>query len=166
MLLKHTSDEMKREHKSTTIRNSAGADGLTMGEKRWNDSGILARKTKRPGLSLSPGASVDQPSPKCCSRTTLCLPPPTVNGSVVLSAGTNDPCGAAFRAQNKTPQTQFESWASVDQPSPKCCSRTTLPLTPKTVNGSPVLGVARRCRSAKSMRKKTLQSGCGGAQSL
>jgi hypothetical protein len=27
----------------------------------------IARKTKRPGLGLSPGTFVDQPSPKCCS---------------------------------------------------------------------------------------------------
>src|SRR5215471_20584262 len=50
---------------------------------------LFARKTKRPGLSLSPGTSVDQPSPKCCSRTTLAGNPWTVNGSSVLRAGTS-----------------------------------------------------------------------------
>ena len=45
---------------------------------------ILARKTKRPRLNLSLGTSVDQPSPKCCSRTTVALPPGAVNGSSVL----------------------------------------------------------------------------------
>jgi hypothetical protein len=44
---------------------------------------IFARKTKRPRLDLSLGTSVDQPSPKCCSRTTVALPPSTVNGSSV-----------------------------------------------------------------------------------
>jgi len=32
---------------------------------------------------LSLGTSVDQPSPKCCSRTTLTLTPTPVNGSIV-----------------------------------------------------------------------------------
>ena len=43
----------------------------------------FARKTKRPRLDLSRGTSVDQPSPKCCSRTTLALPRQPVNGSPV-----------------------------------------------------------------------------------
>ncbi len=44
---------------------------------------IYTHKTKRPRLDLSLGTSVDQPSPKCCSRTTLTLLPLTVNGSLV-----------------------------------------------------------------------------------
>src|SRR5208283_1762471 len=43
----------------------------------------FAYKTKRPRLSLSLGTSVDQPSPKCCSRTTLNVTPNPVNGSPV-----------------------------------------------------------------------------------
>jgi hypothetical protein len=31
----------------------------------------LECKTKRPGLGLSHGTFVDQPSPKCCSRTRI-----------------------------------------------------------------------------------------------
>ena len=42
------------------------------------------RKTKRPRLGLSLGTSVDQPSPKCCSRSNVLLPPNWVNGSPVL----------------------------------------------------------------------------------
>src|SRR5215469_18605817 len=49
---------------------------------------LFARKTKRPGLSLSPGTSVDQPSPKCCSRTTVGGTLGIVNGSSVLRPGT------------------------------------------------------------------------------
>jgi hypothetical protein len=40
--------------------------------------------------------------------------------------------------QNKTPRTLFESWAYVDQPSPKCCSITRLSRVHKCVNGSVV----------------------------
>src|SRR5271165_3301476 len=43
----------------------------------------FTRKTKRPRLNLSLGTSVDQPSPKCCSKTTLILTPDQVNGSPV-----------------------------------------------------------------------------------
>jgi len=49
-----------------------------------------------------------------------------------------------FSAQNKTPQTQFESWASVDQPSPKCCSKANLNSPPPPVNGSAVLCMAQK----------------------
>jgi hypothetical protein len=88
---------------------------------------FLTCKTKRPGLSLSPGTSVDQPSPKCCSRTTLVPSPASVNGPSVLRVGTSGPAmqcdspgGSHFShhwremrthfpfpldsAQNKTPQ--------------------------------------------------------------
>ena len=38
--------------------------------KRLNQAGRgFSRKTKRPGLGLSRGTFVDQPSPKCCSTT-------------------------------------------------------------------------------------------------
>ena len=53
-------------------------------ELAWKVAGRrFARKTKRPRLDLSRGTSVDQPSPKCCSRTTVTLTPCTVNGSLV-----------------------------------------------------------------------------------
>jgi hypothetical protein len=44
---------------------------------------ISARKTKRPGLSLSPRTFADQPSPKCCSIANLILTPDKVNGPSV-----------------------------------------------------------------------------------
>jgi hypothetical protein len=44
----------------------------------------FACKTKRPRLNLSLGTSVDQPSPKCCSRRRLSQARKPVNGSTVL----------------------------------------------------------------------------------
>jgi len=55
-------------------RAMATGDGVT----------IFARKTKRPGLSLSPRTFVDQPSPKCCSIANVFLRPDPVNGPSVL----------------------------------------------------------------------------------
>jgi hypothetical protein len=43
----------------------------------------LERKTKRPGLGLSRGTFVDQPSPKCCSRRSIRVGWQTVNGTLV-----------------------------------------------------------------------------------
>ena len=40
-------------------------DGWCESEEKGN----FGHKTKRPRLDLSHGTSVDQPSPKCCSRT-------------------------------------------------------------------------------------------------
>ena len=40
----------------------------------------MACKTKRPGLDLSLGTFVDQPSPKCCSRRRIDLPGENGNG--------------------------------------------------------------------------------------
>jgi len=48
----------------------------------------LKRKTKRPRLSLSLGASVDQPSPKCCSITRIGQGRDSVNGTEVPEGGT------------------------------------------------------------------------------
>ena len=46
------------------------------------------RKTKRPRLDLSLGTYVDQPSPKCCSKTRLLHDPKLVNGPCVPLYGT------------------------------------------------------------------------------
>jgi hypothetical protein len=43
----------------------------------------LWRKTKRPGLGLSRGTYVDQPSPKCCSSRSIRDGQQWVNGTVV-----------------------------------------------------------------------------------
>jgi hypothetical protein len=48
------------------------------------EGGRLWRKTKRPGLRLSRGTLVDQPSPKCCSRRSIREERGGVNGTVVL----------------------------------------------------------------------------------
>src|SRR5262252_807892 len=107
---------------------------------------LFARKTKRPGLSLSPGTSVDQPSPKCCSRTTVDWG--ALNGKWLIRAkdwhqsgngwknsrkSKTPPSlarlpekaghpvsladGVNFVRKTKRPKTQFESGTSVDQPS-------------------------------------------------
>src|SRR5215469_1983708 len=71
---------------STTIQNVEGSRRQAMGWSRPCNSGsqgVFARKTKRPRLSLESRASVDQPSPKCCSKTTLPLASGAVNGSLV-----------------------------------------------------------------------------------
>ena len=46
-------------------------------------------KNKRPGLIMSRGADVDQPSPKCCSITTIVQIALGVNGYWELRSGTN-----------------------------------------------------------------------------
>jgi hypothetical protein len=110
-----------------------------------DDRRVCARKTKRPRLDLSLGTSVDQPSPKCCSRTTLTLRPVPWNGSRVLRHGTNgEPWKPCFARKTKRPRLNLSLGTSVDQPSPKCCSRTTLVPTPSPVNGSPVPYMARK----------------------
>ena len=110
-------------------------------------------KQNAPGLSWSRGASVDQPSPKCCSRTTLCLQPEIVNGSSVPSMARNGLTGAGSGRKTKRPDS-FESWAPVDQPSPKCCSKTTLRLHPKIVNGPAVPCAPATQESAFSRKTK------------
>src|SRR5271165_2463591 len=114
--------------------------------RRAQPGKICRHKTKRPRLDLSLGTSVDQPSPKCCSRITLTLTLNPVNGSAVLRGGTQDPCAGLFSAQNKTPQTQLSHGTYVDQPSPKCCSRITLRPTRNWVNGPTVPYPARTGR--------------------
>jgi hypothetical protein len=147
-----------------------------------------ARKTKRPRLDLSLGTSVDQPSPKCCSKTTLFLTSETVNGPSVLrpwhqrGKASDDrgffgewlvrvelstrlsKCphlaksprigaphfwypsfGLVFARKTKRPRLSLSLGTSVDQPSPKCCSKTTLFLTFGMVNSLPVLSMARTC---------------------
>jgi hypothetical protein len=120
--------------------------------------GFSTCKTKRPGLSLSPGTSVDQPSHKCCSRTTLVPSPASVNGPYVLRVCTRvetvgiprnqrprplrPDCrrraghpvsladGVNFVRKTKRPRLDLSPGTSVDQPSPKCCSRTTVVWAP------------------------------------
>jgi hypothetical protein len=46
-------------------------------------------ESKRPGLILSRGANVDQPSPKCCSVRRIDQFPTAVNGYWELRWGTN-----------------------------------------------------------------------------
>jgi hypothetical protein len=48
-----------------------------------------------------------------------------------------------FSAKQNAPDSIKSPEASVDQPSPKCCSRTTLIPSPNPVNGSPVPCMAR-----------------------
>ena len=148
----------------TAELRSAGQPGAAVPtwcntEPSWNYPQWFGRKTKRPRLNLSLGTSVDQPSPKCCSRTTLTLGPDSWNGSRVLRHGTNGEPGNLFCAQNKTPQTQLSLGTSVDQPSPKCCSRTTLVLTLNPVNGSPVLYMARKWWVAGNGQKRPKRRG-------
>jgi hypothetical protein len=45
------------------------------------DNGKCSGKTKRPRLDLSRGTFVDQPSPKCCSRTRVRLGEREENGT-------------------------------------------------------------------------------------
>jgi hypothetical protein len=133
---------------------------------------MFARKTKRPGLDLSPRTFADQPSPKCCSIANLILTPTPVNGSsvpdmaradqeLVSAIGclggillarvgetpTRQPPGTAalrfFAHKTKRPRLSLSLGTSVDQPSPKCCSIANLILTPTPVNGSSVPEMAR-----------------------
>src|SRR5579859_8042200 len=69
----------RRAHQIYHYQNEDGKEGARVA----GAGPIFARKTKRPRLDLSLGTSVDQPSPKCCSRTTLTLPPHPVNGPLV-----------------------------------------------------------------------------------
>ena len=71
-----------------------------------------------------------------------------------------------FVGKTKRPRLTAESWASVDQPSPKCCSRTTVALVCAPVNGSPVPCIAPRCYRDKSRSRKTLVKGLAGFSSV
>jgi hypothetical protein len=75
--------------------------------------------------------------------------------TLVLTAGQGEVGTEVYRRiftrKTKRPRLKFESWASVDQPSPKCCSRTTVALGPHSVNGSPVLCMARRWGRPKTL---------------
>ncbi len=121
---------------------------------------VLVRKTKRPRLDLSLGTSVDQPSPKCCSRTTLTPRPDSWNGSRVLRHGTNgDPWKTCFARKTKRPRLNLSLGTSVDQPSPKCCSRTTLVPTPESgkwltraIYGTKVVGGRKRPETLQETR--------------
>jgi hypothetical protein len=97
--------------------------------------------------SKSHGTYVDQPSPKCCSRTTLLAALKWGNGSSVPCSANGARAGrSTFSAQNKTPQTRMSHGTYVDQPSPKCCSRTTVLAALKWGNGSSVPYMARTGR--------------------
>jgi hypothetical protein len=53
---------------SSKEQRAESCPGLAKEEKRKSArQENFAQKTKRPGLGLSPGTFVDQPSPKCCS---------------------------------------------------------------------------------------------------
>jgi hypothetical protein len=129
----------------------AGNSRIRVGEAGETFRRDFRAQNKTPRAQFESWAPVDQPSPKCCSRTTLSLSSKPVNGSLVPLLRGAAPTKSC--AQNKTPRAQFESWAPVDQPSPKCCSRTTLSLSPKTVNGSLVLWPAQR--SYRNLARKT-----------
>jgi len=118
---------------------------------------LFTRKTKRPMTRLSRGASVDQPSPKCCSRRTLALTPKSRNGPTVLSGGTRVIDDGKIYPEARTitnsgipprktkrPRLSLSLGTSADQPSPKCCSRRTVTLTPKSRNGPSVLSGGTR----------------------
>ncbi len=104
---------------------------------------MFSRAKQNAPTQIESWAPVDQPSPKCCSRTTLFLLRKPVNGSSV-------PCSAngagwqkyRFTRKTKRPRLGLSHGTYVDQPSPKCCSRTTLRMPQESGNGSDVLCMA------------------------
>jgi hypothetical protein len=70
-------------------KSSAGSMRALLVATAGKEFERLKRKTKRPRLCLSLGTYVDQPSPKCCSKTRLSRVDQPVYGPSVPCRGTN-----------------------------------------------------------------------------